>query len=234
MDKNDVVHQAKAAYYSLERQGLKSFQCTVAPDWKDFFEQKIEGYSDATTMEMIKRVRLSVVRNESGQLDLTPFLEGGGKIDGNVAILVDGLVNTLFGFYQILESNVVLTPFSTFDKDFTLDEKGDEYRIVMIDQDGRSELSMTKDYVITEIQFTLNTPDISETVFWPVFEKTDKGLLLSRLSTLNNNGQSRATWDILYKEVAGLILPSNLVVKNSKGGTTVRLKVDFNQYKVSQ
>jgi hypothetical protein len=144
MDKNAVVKKATAAYYSLEQHGFKSFQCTAVPDWPDFFEQKLEGYSEAAVKEKISKVRFSVSVNESGMLDLKPYSEGGEAIKGSTSLMVGKLADLLAGFLQVIQMNVIQTPFSLLNTDFTLTEKADEYVIDMNDQDAKSALSLTE------------------------------------------------------------------------------------------
>lgn len=233
LDKSKVVRTAAANYYSLELQGLQSFQCLVVPDWQDYLEQKLEGYSEASIQE-IKKIRFSASLNETGMLDLKPFSEGGGSTRGTISPVVNKLAELLYGFFQVIQINVIQTPFSILEKDFALTEKIDEYLIVMDDQDATSEMSLTKDYVIREIQVRFKSPEPSETVFWPKFENTDKGLLLKRLTTIRNDGQFMTTWDFLYKKVEGLQLPSSVVIKHTERGKTIRFKVGFEQYKISR
>ncbi|NVN98059.1 MAG: hypothetical protein HXX17_01970 [Geobacteraceae bacterium] len=234
LDKHEVVRKATAAYYSLERQGLTSFNCTVVPDWQEFFEQQLEGYDDPATRSRIGKIRFSVSLDQSGMLDLTPYREGGGTISGSSAYMANKLGELLSGFFQMVQMNVIKTPFSILENDFTLTDKKEEYLITMDDSEATSEITMTRDYLITEILIRIKNPQTAETIFWPKFDSTGQGLLLSRLTTIRNDGQFMSTWDLKYSKTGGLQLPASVVIKNTEKGKTVRLKVDFDNCKAAQ
>src|SRR5580698_4378988 len=96
-DKNEVLRKARAAYYVLQNQGVKSFQCLIQPDWKMFLESAARTTLSNSDPQLIllNHVQFAVAIDEQGTTTVTPSLSTGGEIDHSVDQIVTGIKQTL-------------------------------------------------------------------------------------------------------------------------------------------
>jgi hypothetical protein len=195
-DIKEVLKSAKASYYTLQAQGFKGFKCTVAPNWEKFMKD-INAPNDGK-LALLQPVRFSVSIDEHGNSSITPFTTTGAKVDPGIDQMISGFKDMLAGFYQTWTSIVLTGPFSEDTSGLTLQQDGDNYRIV--GKDGASDvvIKLSKDYIITEMNVTAEGSDIS---MFPKFVKTDKGLLMTNIDSDINHGQQRVAFGIKYQEV---------------------------------
>jgi hypothetical protein len=228
-DRDEIVGKARSSYYSLAEQGLKSFQCTVVPDWKGFFAYNFKTLPDEQRMKLISRVQLAATINDKLHAAVMPITADSGEIDKSLDRLVGGLQETISGFYQSWVPMVVTNPVPAAAENFTLEQKGDEYRVLMKDGASDSEMALTKDYVISMMK--VDGKDL-HVVMWPKFTRTDKGLLLTSMDSSIDNGAMKVFFDIRYEEVDGFKLPRHVVIKVLTTGQQLIFEADFIQYRV--
>ncbi len=228
-DIKEVLKNAKASYYTLQAQGFKGFKCTVAPNWEKIMKD-INAPNDGK-LALLQPVRFSVSIDEQGQSTITPFTTTGAKVDPSIDQMINGFKDMLAGFYQTWTSIVLSGPFSEDATGLTLQQDGDNYRIV--GKDGASDvvINLTKDYVITEMNVTAEGTDIK---MFPKFAKTDKGLLMTDIDSDINHGQQRVAFGIKYQEVQGISLPGQTWIKVTLPAQVVAVEMTFSNYEVTK
>jgi len=228
-DRNEIVTKTRSLYYSLEAQGLKSFQCTIVPDWKGFFASNFPSMPEEQRMKLISRVQLAVTLNENHQATILPFMVGSGEMDKSLDQLAGGLQETFSGFYQSWVPMVVQNPVPAATDDFKLEASGDAYRLLMKDGENDSEMDLTKDLVLSLMKVDGKELHV---VMWPKYARTDKGLLMTSLDSSIDNGAMKVFFDVRYEEVEGFKLPRHVVIKVQTSGRLLLFEADFIQYKV--
>jgi hypothetical protein len=232
-DIKEVVKNAKASYYTLQGQGLRTFKCTVTPNWQKFLED-VEHKPlapDNPKLKLLKPVRFSVSIDEQGQSKITPFTTTGEKIDPSLDQMISGFQDMLSGFYQTWTSMVLSGPFSESESGLTLQQEGDNYRILGKDGGSDVEIKLTRDYLITEMKATIEGSIID---MFPKFAKTDKGLLMTSIDSDINHGQQRVAFEIKYQEIQGISLPGQVSIRVTLPTQVIAVEITFGNYEVSK
>jgi hypothetical protein len=228
-DVKEVVKNAKASYYTLQGQGLKTFHCTVTPNWIKFMKD-IDAPNDGK-LALLLPVHFSVSIDEQGQSKIKPFTTTGGKIDPSIDQMISGFQDMLAGFYQTWTSLVLSGPFSEGDNGLTLQQDGDNYRLLGKDNGSDVVIVLTKDYVITEMNVTAEGSVIS---MFPKFAKTSKGLLMTEIDSDINHGQQRVAFAIQYQEIQGISLPAQTSIRVTLPAQVVAVEMAFTNYEVTK
>lgn len=234
LDKKTVLEKALHTYYDLETQGLKSFQCTVLPDWKKFMDAAAQkpATGEDPRLALLLPVQYSVAVDNQGDPKITPILTTGGVPDPSVQGVIDGAQRTLLGFFQSWNSMVFTSLFSPPEEDgYTLLEQPDGYKLTEISGELNIEILLTKDFVFTTMKST--APGVVILVK-PQFTKTDKGLLMTSMDDDINNGSQKVNVQIQYQAVEGLQLPSKVSYVATFSGQTIPLEFSFTKYELTK
>jgi hypothetical protein len=233
LDKKTILEKALHTYYVLENQGLKSFQCTVQPDWKKFINaaapKPLNG--EDPRLALLLPVSYFVSADNQGDPKINPILTTGGTIDPSVEGVVAGAQRTLLGFFQSWDSMVLSSLFSPSEEaSYTLVEQQDGYKLTEITGELNIEILLTKDFVFTSMKSTAPGVVI---LIKPQFTKTDKGLLLmTGMDDDINNGSQKANIQIQYQTVEGFQLPGKVSYVFTFSGQTVPLDMTFTKYQI--
>ncbi|HXA83947.1 MAG TPA: hypothetical protein VNZ47_02655 [Candidatus Dormibacteraeota bacterium] len=233
VDLKQVISNARGSYYSLQTQGLKTFQCDAEPNWQKFLEvvnQKPVPANDPK-LKQLKDLRFSVAINERGESTITPFMANGGKIDPTLNEMVDGFKQMLSGFYQTWTALVLTNPFPEAYAGLTLKQEGDNVRLLGKDGGSDVEILLSKNYAITEMRVA--SPG-SKIIMFPKFAKTEKGLLLTDVDSDINDGQQKVQLGITYQNVEGLKLPDHASLKVTLPEQVVAVDISFSKYQVTK
>jgi hypothetical protein len=232
LDKKAVLEKALHTYYILENQGLKSFQCTVQPDWKKFMDVAAPKppNGEDPRLALLLPVSYSVTADNQGDPKIAPILTTGGTVDPSVEGVVAGAQRTLLGFFQSWDSMVLSSLFSPSEEaSYTLAEQPDGYKLTEISGELNIEILLTKDFVFTTMKST--APGVVILVK-PQFTKTDKGLLMTSMDDDINNGSQKVNVQIQYQTVEGFQLPGKVSYVVTFSGQTVSLDMTFTKYQI--
>lgn len=234
VDKKALLEKALHTYYILENQGLKSFQCTVQPDWKKFMDTMAQkpATGEDPRVALIMPVQYSVTIDNQGDPQITPFLTTGGTVDPSAQGIVAGAQKTLLGFFQSWDSMVLSSLFSSSEEpSYTLLEQPDGYKLNEISGELNIEILLTKDLLFTTMKSTAPGVVI---LIKPQFTKTDKGLLMTGMDDDINNGSQKVIVQIQYQTVEGFQLPGKVVYQVTFSGQTVALDFTFAKYQLTK
>jgi hypothetical protein len=233
LDKKAILEKALHTYYVLENQGLKSFQCTVQPDWKKFMDTMAPkpATGEDPRLALLLPVQYSVAVDNQGDPKITPVMTAGGTLDSSVQGIVDGAQRTLLGFFQSWDSMVLSSLFSPSEEaSYTLVEQPDGYKLTEISGELNIEIQLTKDFVFTTMKSTAPGVVI---LIKPQFTKIDKGLLLmTSMDDDINNGSQKVNVQIQYQTVEGFQLPGRVSYVATFSGQTVPLEFSFTKYQL--
>jgi hypothetical protein len=240
INQEEVIKGARNAYYVLRAQGLKDFHCTVVPNSKTFAESLKIG-PDNPNVKLVNDLRLSVSVDEYSRWTITPFLTSGREIDHSFDQIVGGLSfnqivgvfrQIIDGFYKLWGNLVLTNPIVGMAPSTRVREEKEGYRVSATANGMNVEVLLNKDYAMTEMNIT--SGDSKNTV-WPTFTKTDKGFLLTSMKSSLNDGQEQISFDIDYRDIEGLKLPSKVVVSQPiSGGQPITIELTFSKYQIEK
>jgi hypothetical protein len=211
LDKSEVLQRANDAYYVLQTQGLKTFQCNIQPNWKQMFEgiRKNTVPDDDPLLVSLVHVQFSVTVDDQGRSKVASILPTGGNLDPTANRAVDDfrvMFEGFFQFWSLLAFKSIFPSASEIGSNFY--QESDGYHFGEQQEGGYSEYVLTKAWVLTTMKMVTRAGTV---VVHPRFTKTSKGLLLASMNVDLNNGTHKISFEIQDQEISGFHLPSRLV-----------------------
>ena len=231
-DKAQLLLKARQIYYVLQNQGMKSFQCTVQPDWAKFAKFMTQNGSsvDQAKIALITPVAFTAVVDEQGNATATPFLAGGGKIDPAVNQMVGGAKQVIEGYFKSWGSVVftgIFTP--SDDESLTMVAQADGIHFSQKTGEANVDLVLNRDSLLTSMKVSTASAII---VMNPKYSKTDKGLLMTSLNSDINNGTQKVNFDVQYQTVEGFQLPGKVSYQVTFPTQAVSIEMSFSNYQI--
>jgi hypothetical protein len=233
LNKADIINKAKNSYYGLRKLGLIQFQARVSPNWDTLFAGKD---LDPEALKQIKEIKSTVVLGANDEIKVNT--ESGGswpnaQLKQGVDLIFDGMSDMLKGFFPTWSLFMLTPPFPDGSEEFELKDLGNTYLIRHKERDDDISISMTKDFMITEVKVI--TAGYSSSVF-PNFTKTDKGFVLigysAKYRTVKGPGSVDLSIQIGYQEVAGLKLPQKIQVHSVVDGEASDVELFLSEFQV--
>ena len=220
----DVISQARTAYYSLARKGFKGFTATIEPNWEVILAQT----ATPATLKAFRAVRFSMVVDETGAVAVSheagtgaPGAEVVNRIRYDIQRLVTGFFNT----WRIF---VVSSPFSDTGTQVKIENTNKQQRVSYTTQAGDVTITMTGDFLITE--WNLSGSTVKRTVK-PRFEKTVDGLLLTEyqgtFEPIGDGIKTALDFHIDYQDVNGMKVPRKVRLSGMHGSEPVEAELSF-------
>jgi hypothetical protein len=223
----NVIGQARSAYYSLTRKGFKGFTATVEPNW----EVILAHTATPENLKLFRAVRFSMavdangaitVRHEAGANAAKPeFQPVVNKIHYDVERLLTGFFNTWRMF-------MVGSPFPESENQIKIENPGKQYRLFHSMQSGEVMIMMTGDFLITE--WNLSGPRAKRTVK-PHFQKTADGFLLTSyqgvFEPIGDGIKTTLDFNIEYQDISGIKLPHRVRLSGTHGSEPVEAELVF-------
>ena len=233
-DKAQLLLKARQIYYVLQNQGLKSFQCTVQPDWAKFAKAMTQSGAsvDDAKIALVTPVAFTATVDNEGTATATPFLASGGTIDPSVNQMVGGAKQVIEGFFKSWGSIVVTGIFApSDDTNLTLSNQPDGYHFSQKMDQTNVDIVLNGDSLL--ITLKVATPS-TIVVMNPKYAKTDKGLLLSSVNSDINNGTQKVNFDVQYQTVEGFQLPAKVGYQVVLPTQTVSVEMLFSKYQITK
>jgi len=223
--KEALLRKAETSYYVLQSLGLKSFNCTVVPDWPKFI-------SDSGQLALVSPVRYSAVIDQQGASTVTAYRTDDAATDPSVNQIVDGVKQTVEGFFQTWNNMVLSGIFSAAsDPNLAYSTDMTGYHLKGTDGGTSVELTLTRDALLTVMKVV--TPD-STVVMQPKYTKTPNGLLLTSANSVVNNGAQTVDFQIDYQLIEGLELPSKVAYQVKLPAQTVAIEINLSDYQIAK
>jgi hypothetical protein len=223
----ELIRKANESYYYLQSQGLKAFQCKIQLSWK-------QSAGDPSNLEQLNQIRFSVVVDDQGAANVTPFLASGAPIDHSQNEMVSGAQQTVEGFFQSWDNFVFLGIFNASDEEAlsSPSEQPDGFHFTGRSGDANMELVLTKDALLTTMKIATPSTII---VMQPKFTKTERGLLLmTSMDADINNGTQALKMQIQYQQVEGFQLPAKADFRVTLPTQVVSLEMSFTDYQLTK
>jgi len=225
LTKEELLTKADSTYYFLQNLGLQSFRCTVQPNWAQII-------SDQGQLALLRDVEYSAVIDDHGVETITAFRTDDAAIDASVSQIVNGVKETIEGFFESWNNMVFLPLFAPAADDsfgFSWDATG--YHLTQKTADSDSELTMTKDALVTAMKVVTGGSTIS---MQPKYTKTEHGLLLTELDSHidSSSGSQLVNFEVEYQLIQGFELPVKVGYQVTLPSQTVSIDIAFADYKL--
>ena len=225
----DIVRQARSAYYSLAKKGFNGFTATVEPNWDVILAQT----ATSANLKIFRDIKFSIIVDADGAVTVThelgpnaskPDLEPTvNRIHSDVQRLVTGFFNT----WRIF---VVSSPFP--ETEMKIENSGKQYRVFYTTHSGDVTITMTGDFSsdFSIKEWNLAGPTVKRTVK-PQFQKTADGLLLTDYKQLfepiGDGIKTTLDFHIDYQDFNGLKVPQKVRLNGVHGSEPVAAELVF-------
>lgn len=206
-DDKMVLEAARSRYYSLEKQGLTSFQCSAQFDLATIPPQLL-ALEDVADHALLQNSTFSVKYERKGPTVTHHYPDGTTAVaEGRVASMTDWMTSIGNGFFLSWPTKGFQGPIPPFDSQIEkVNAVQNGYEVVLNVPGDSVTVEMNKQYLVTKVVSIHGMVD--ET---PVFTETSDGLVYSGTHTITQNQQGEKTdirIDIDSASVVGLRIPS--------------------------
>jgi hypothetical protein len=214
-DGKETLDAARAAYYSLRREGLASFSCLVTPNWDAVLatRRRTDPVATEKTYKALSALTFGVEAAPARRAKVMHTDPPGGTDKENEALklVTSGIEQTLGGFFDtwgpfVMTSAIPPPTAEVVEANglWNVDYKEGALRIGLV---------MRKDLTIDLMHLVTAT---SDSMIQPQFTKSPKGLLLTAVQgeykPLPSGAPVSLQLRIEYQEVTGFLLPRRLYV----------------------
>jgi hypothetical protein len=219
-DGKETLDAARAAYYSLRREGLTGFSCLVTPNWDLMLVSRwrtdpaaaAKAYKSFSTLTF----GVEVAPGQRPKV-LHADVPGSDAESETLKRLVGGMEQTVSGFFETWAPFVLTTPIPGAGAEVT-----QTHGLWLVDyKEGATQIGlvMREDYTIESTRILTTT---FASVIQPQFVKSPKGLLLTAVqgSYRKLSGDAAPVslqLRIEYQDVSGFLLPKRLHVMSHDG-----------------
>ncbi len=214
-DNKETLDAARAAYYSLRREGLAGFSCLVTPNWDLLLASRWRADPVATAKAYKAFSGLTFgVEVAPGQHPKVMHADvpGGEPESEALKRLVAGMEQTVSGFFETWTPFVLTTPIPGANAEVT-----QTHGLWIVDyKEGATQIGlvMREDYTIESTRILTAT---FASVIHPQFTRSPKGVLLTAVQGSFRKLASGAApvslqLQIEYQDVSGFQLPKRLHV----------------------
>lgn len=233
-DKAQLLLKARQIYYVLQNQGVRSFQCTIQPDWAKFAKFMTQNGTsvDQAKIALIAPVAFTAVVDEQGNATATPFLASGASVDPTVSQMVGGAKQVVEGFFKSWGSVVFTGIFApSDDQNLAMLAQPDGIHFSQKTGDANVDIVLNRDSLLTSMKVTTTSAII---VMNPKYSKTDKGLLMTSLNSDINNGTQKVNFEVQYQTVEGFQLPGKVSYQVTFPTQAVSIEMAFSNYQITK
>jgi hypothetical protein len=229
-DNKETLDAARAAYYSLRREGLTSFSCLVTPNWDLLLASRWRADPAAAAKAYKTFSGLTFgVEVAPGQHPkvLHADVPSGEPESEALKRLVTGMEQTVSGFFETWTPFVLTTPIPGATAEVT-----QTHGVWIVGyKEGATQIGlvMRDDYTIESTRIVTAT---FASVIQPQFTKSPKGMLLTAVqgSFRKLSGDAAPVslqLRIEYQNVSGFLLPKRLHVMSYDGRTVGVMDLGF-------
>jgi hypothetical protein len=225
----EMIGQARSAYYNPRREGFGGFKASIRPNWK-----LILGHtSTRQNLKVFRSIRFSMDLDANGGVTVKHEMAASeeARVEAYVKEIHENVQRLVSGFFGIWTVFMITSPFPENGSPLRVDNQAKECRLFFTTETADVVLAMTNDLLITELK--LSSPRSSRTIK-PVFQKTSEGLLLkgyrSLFEPVAEGVKTELEATIEYQAVDGMKLPHKLEIRGLLGTEPIAAELRFDQY----
>jgi hypothetical protein len=231
-DKDVVIRQARAAYYSLNGEGMQQFQCDMAPNWDALLAdlRKTDPAGADRAVQKLKELRFSATVPSQGNAKVThnEISAENKKMADGLTQIYSGMEQMIVGFFQTWSVFVISPGLPEAGSTYQLEEIPSGYRISYKDGAADVVTQMNKDFSISST--AVSSKEFDSTL-QPLFKQTAKGFLLSGYQATYTGTSAAEKTELQvkvdYQQIDGLQLPKTLDLQGTYGGNPFKVEVAF-------
>jgi hypothetical protein len=239
-DKQEIIRQAKRAYYNLPSQGLIEMQSAVVPNWGAILKEelKTDVPPDHPAFKILNGLHFRLSLDEKGAAKLTHQTDNTPTDQASIENMnqtISGVEQVLSGFSQTVAPFLFTSPFPEVESAYELEEQGDQYRLSY--KEGQFDVLtiMKKDFAIVE--FKVSGPEFNASVK-PQFKSTPKGFLVTGYQATYQASSGTESYQLSvqidYQEVEGFQVPAKLGVDATVNAATHKMELQFTGYQIKK
>lgn len=239
-DKQEMIRQAKGAYYNLPSQGLIELESAVVPNWGAILKEELKTDipPDHPALKLLSGLHFWVSLDQKGTAKLTHQTDTTPTNQTSMAGLnqtTSGVEEVLSGFWQTMAPFLFTSPFPEITNTYELQEHGDQYRLSY--REGQFDILtiMKKDFAIVELK--VSGPEFIASVK-PQVISTPKGFLVTGYQATYQASSGAEPYQLSvqidYKEVEGFQLPAKLQADVTANGATHKMELQFTDYQIKK
>jgi hypothetical protein len=234
---DQIVEQARKAYYNLHDQGLKDFRCEVRVEWDaGSAGKRTDGVVGPEFFPSLDHTHFEAVVGTMGAPQVSLHFDGEPPNDEAAAgtrTMAAGVQRTLAGVLAELSSFLFGPPLPP-NANYHLEAQGNRFRITFGSDEVRIVETMNKDHALEEMIVATQKATVSVR---PQFKPSEKGFLPVVIdSSVDAAGADKTELhaEIVYQTFNGFELPQTVKVSDKQlaDGTSVRF--NFSNYQVTK
>lgn len=238
-NRKQILADAKAAQYSLLRDGMQSLHCTATVDWPTLVDWRgPQDASEKSILAALEKSHYEVFIDNEGTPKVS-IVQGATASDpGNaddVRKELEIIRRTLQGLLNAWTGYMAATVLPGDDVDVHMVETGGNYYLKYVVGDMAASIDMNSNYELLRVweKDKQATTDVR-----PTFDRTLKGFVVNGYqfsgTDFEKNRSTDAKLVIQYTTVDGLLVPQTLTetVPGDRGTGTVR--ISFADYTVTR
>ena len=238
-NKQQVLGQARNAYYNLRAEGLVEFACSVTPNWQALLadQRKTDPAAADTAIKTLSELQFNASLGADGRVKLTHNELSGQSEEMNKALrqIYGGMEQMASGFFDTWTLFMLDHPFPEVTSEYQLEAPPREYRLSYKDGPASVVATMGRDFAITNLK--VSSPQFESTI-QPKFTKDPKGFLFTAYDASYKGSSpddaTQLTVLIGYQEVSGLQLVKQLNLSGTYGGNPFAVELAFSNCKVTK
>ena len=239
-DKQEIIRQAKRAYYNLQSQGLLEMQSAVVPNWNATLKEELKTdiAPDHPALKILNGIHFWLSLDQKGAAKVTHQNDNTStdlaSIEG-MNQTISGVEQVLSGFSQTLAPFLFTSPFPEVESAYELQEQGEQYRLSY--KEGQFDIVtiMKKDFAVVELK--VSGPEFNASVK-PQVTSTPKGFLVTGYQANYQSGSGTESYQLSmridYKEVEGFQVPAKLGADATVNGATHKMELQFTDYQIKK
>lgn len=231
VDQTELLKKARLGYYSLSRERMDRFQCTLVPNWKLLLEElKVAPEVVDRAVEKLKAIQftLTVDRHGAAAITHTTVAADNDQMAAGLKQVYSGMEEMTSGFFQTWSVFMVHPPLPDANTPSRLEELGIWYLITYMDGASKVETTVGKDFAVSAMKVV--NKDFHSTIN-PLFSKTPKGFVLVGYQAAYRGASAAEATDLNValenQELDGFTLPKKMDLRGSYGSTPFHVEVSF-------
>jgi hypothetical protein len=238
-DKREIIRQARAAYYSLRRSGLDSYQVNITVDWDVVLGPGQTTEQRKNALRLLNGLHFGQSLDANGKSIITHRADvpaPNAQAQSGYDQIFTGMDQAISGFMDTYQMFMVTLPFPAVNGDYVVEDAPYGYRLTY--KDGNSDIvtRMTKSFAITEM--IVSAADFDSSIR-PSFATTDGLLVLGSYDgeyrpTKTKTGVVKLSTQIEHTVVDGLRLPRKVAIKSSIDDAPNSTELTFTEYTIKK
>ncbi len=238
-DNDRLLEKARAAYYSLQKEGFGEFTCRLVPNWEKLLVdvRKINAKEADRRVKVFGKIRFTARVKADGGVSITHSYEGQEPADlaENFRHVYHGVEQMATGFFDSWKG-YALTPYlPEAGTAYTLEREPSQYRLSYKEGETGIIILLDRELAIRSTRVVDQDFDIT---FHPHFRKTKGGLLLTGFDTsyAGTSPPTKGEGHVLieYQKVDGFQLPKKLNLSGVDDGARFDVEMFFTECHASR